>query len=109
MFLIFLFQLKAKFQELAAMQRRNLSSWMLNAMVTYAKDHQEVDFTRTRSERIRKEITENSLSALARLLICHSNDGMPMEGYYPSKSQPRLECPFEGHFVHLLGNGHCHQ
>ena len=39
-------KLKAKFQELAAIEHRNLSSWMLNALVTYAIEHQDVDLTK---------------------------------------------------------------
>ena len=39
-------QLKAKFLELSAKERRNLSSWMLNAMVTYAKEHQDTDLSK---------------------------------------------------------------
>ena len=38
-------KLKSKFQELAAKEHRNLSSWMLNSMITYAKEHQEVDLS----------------------------------------------------------------
>lgn len=48
-------KLKANFQELAAMEHRNLSSWMLNAMVTYAKEHQGVDVTKLAQEEFVKK------------------------------------------------------
>jgi len=38
--------IKGKFLELAAKEHRNLSSWMLNALVTYAKEHQDTDLSK---------------------------------------------------------------
>lgn len=38
-------ELKEKFIELAAKEHRNLSSWMLNAMITYAKENQATDLS----------------------------------------------------------------
>jgi hypothetical protein len=49
-------KVKSKFLELAAMERRNLSSWMLNALAIYAKDHQKVDLT----DLLKKEILGDS-------------------------------------------------
>jgi uncharacterized protein (DUF1778 family) len=34
---------KQKLIKLAQMENRNLSSWMLNALITYAKEHQSIE------------------------------------------------------------------
>ena len=47
--------LKAKLQDLAAKEHRNLSSWMLNAMVTYAKEHQDIDLTKLAQKEFEKK------------------------------------------------------
>ena len=48
-------KLKTKLQELSSMEHRNLSSWILNAMVTYAKEHQDVDITKLAQKEYEKK------------------------------------------------------
>lgn len=36
-------ELKDWIQHLADLENRSLSNWILNALITYAKDHQNVD------------------------------------------------------------------
>jgi hypothetical protein len=48
-------QLKAKLLELSAKEHRNLSSWMLNAMVTYAKKYQNIDISKLAQKEYEKK------------------------------------------------------